>query len=142
MQIRKDKTPNAEISLAEFAGCSGELELNARRTSDPFQLQFSTGDGVSRLQIQYDPSHPTQITMDGEPLLLDSDGRDEFRLHAFADSSVIELLLNDRHALTKRFYYTGSTAQKLRITWQGNAANLVSSFSWDLSPISDDRLTG
>jgi beta-fructofuranosidase len=144
-QIRKDDNPNVEILLAEFAGCCGELKLDAKRASDPFRLQFSTSDGVSRLQIQYDPAHPTQIAMDGEPLLLDSDAlesnaRDEFQLHAFADGSVIELLLNGRHALTKRFYYTGDTPQNLRVKWQGNAANLASCSSWKLIPISDDRL--
>ena len=131
----------AEIPLAEFAGCCGELKLDAKRTSDPFQLQFSTGDGVSRLQIQYDPNHPAQILIDGEPLLLDSDAKDEFQLHAFADSSVIELLLNDRHAFTKRFYYSGASAQNLRVSWQGNAANLASCSGWRLAPISSDRLT-
>jgi hypothetical protein len=51
------------------------------------------------------------------------------------------LFLNDRQALTKRFYYARSTAQKLRITWRGNAADLVLCSSWELSPISADRLT-
>jgi beta-fructofuranosidase len=140
-QIRKDDHANAEMSLAEFAGCCGELELEAKRAGNPFQLQFSTGDGVSRLQIQYDPSRPKQIMIDRQSLMLDSDVNDELRLHCFVDGSVIEVLLNDRQAVTTRFYYAASAAQKLRIIWQGNTNSLVSSSNWEISPISKDRLT-
>ncbi len=140
-EIRKADHPDAEVSLAEFAGCCGELKLKARMAKAPFQLRFSTSDGVSRLQIEYDPAHPTQIVMDGEPLVLGSDDGSELQLHCYADSSVIELFLNDRYTLTKRFYYAGSSAQNLRVTWQGSTASVVSSSSWELSPISSDRLT-
>jgi beta-fructofuranosidase len=140
MQVGKGSDPNAAISLADFAGCCGELKVDAR-TDDPFELQFSTSDGISRLQIKYDPSDPKEITIDGQSLTLDSNERDELQLHAFVDGSVIELFLNNREALTKRFYYAGNTAQELHIAWQGDAAGLASCSPWELSPISADRLT-
>jgi beta-fructofuranosidase len=131
---------NATISLAELAGCCGELKFDARRTSDPFEVQFSTSDEICRLQIKYDPIRPQQIMIDGQPVALDSAASDELHFHAFVDGSVVELFLNNGQVLTKRFYYTG-TAQNLRISWLGNAADLDSCSTWELSPMSPDRLT-
>ena len=130
-----------EIVLAEMAACCGELMLSAKRTGDPFEVQFSGGDGASWLQIKFDPSHPKQIIIDGQSLSLDPSEEDALHLQGFIDGSVIELFLNDRQALTKRFYYSGSRARTLRITWQGSAVDLVSCSSWELSAISNDRLT-
>jgi beta-fructofuranosidase len=140
-RVVKDPNPNAALSLAEVAGGCGEFRVNATRKHDPFELQISTGDGTLRVQVRHDPSHPNQIMIDGQPLTLDSSERDEIQLHAFVDGSVVELFLNGRQALTKRFYYAGSTMQTLHLKWQGNAADLVSCSTWELSPISADRLT-
>lgn len=141
VQVPKDRNPNVVISLAEFVGCCGEFRLNVTRKRDPFELQLSTSDGIPCLQVKHDPNRPNQIMIDGQPFTLDPGERNELQLHAFVDGSVVELFLNDRQALTKRFYYARSTAQKLRITWRGNAADLVLCSSWELSPISADRLT-
>ena len=94
-----------EIVLAEMAVCCGELKLSAKRTGDPFEVEFSGGDGASWLLIKFDPSHPKQIIIDGQSLSLDPSEEDVLHLQGFIDASVIELFLNDRQALTKRFYY-------------------------------------
>ena len=130
-----------ESIVAEFVSCRGELKLNARRTGDPFEIQFSGEGGVSWLEIKFDPSRRTQVMIDGQMLSLDSGEEEELQLHAFVDGSVIELLVNNRQAFTKRFYYSGTSAQTLRIAWRGISVDLVSSSSWELAPISNDRLT-
>ena len=126
--------------LTEFTACCGELKLSAKNTSDPFELQFATSDGNTRLQIKFDPRQSKQLAIDEQSLTLNTDD-DELHIHAFIDSSVIELFVNNREALTKRFYYDGTTARKLQVTWHGSAAALISCSAWQITPISRDRLT-
>lgn len=136
--------PQQSVTLAELSGCCGEVELKARRGSKAFEIQFAAcaaDDGTSLLHVQYDPSRPEQIILDGEPTSLGVGEHDGLQCQAFLDDSVIELLLNNRQALTKRFYYRGAAAPACRVSWHGDSASLISCSSWPLSPISRDRLT-
>jgi len=140
-QIRHNGNLSAALSLVEFASCCGELKLNTRPASNSFELQFSISSGTTCLLVKYDPAKPKEIIVDGQSLTVDSENGGEIQLHAFVDGSVIELFLDNRQAITKRFYYTGNAQQKLRVAWQGDESDLISCFSWELSPISADRLT-
>jgi hypothetical protein len=51
------------------------------------------------------------------------------------------VFINDQVAGTRRFYYTSSDPQDLRMKWTGRTANIASLSVWQLSSISSDRPT-
>ena len=132
---------NGKIVLAELIGCCGELEVTAKGAGEPFELQFAGNDGSSWLEIKYAPGEHPQFKIDDQSLALNLNADEQVLIQAYVDGSVIELFLNHQQAFTKRFYYSGTAAQTCHISWHGNSADLISSSSWKLSPISDDRLT-
>lgn len=144
LQITSDEQANQRnISAMKLDECCGEIQLAAHRASDPYELCLTGSSDIHTawLRIKYDPMHRDQILIDGRPVPLslgEGEGLD-CRMHI--DGSVIELLVNRQVAWTKRFYYSGHAPETLRITWQGRTTNIAELSSWQLSPISSDRLT-
>jgi beta-fructofuranosidase len=68
---------------------------------------------------------------DGEPL----------RLRVFLDASVIETFANSRTAIIDRVYPSSAEALGVGVFARNGSAVLRSLEVWDLTPISDDRLT-
>lgn len=131
---------NRKVVLAELSGCCGELEVNARSAGHSFELRFAGNDGTSWLEIKYAPGRHPRFIINEQSLPLNLNADEPLLIQAFVDGSVIELFLNNQQALTKRFYYSGR-AQTCHISWRGRPADFISASSWELSPISDDRLT-
>lgn len=131
---------NRKIVLAELPGCCGELELTAKSTGHPFTLQFGGSDESPWFEMKYEPGRHPEFKIGDQTLHLNLNPDEAVQIQAYVDGSVVELLLNNQQAWTKRFYYPGA-AQTCRISWHGNSADIISSSSWELSPISDDRLT-
>ena len=67
----------------------------------------------------------------GEPL----------RLRVFLDGSVLEIFANARACLTGRIYPTRPQSKGIQLFASGGKAKLVSMESWQIQPISKDRLT-
>jgi beta-fructofuranosidase len=132
-----------QMEATRIEGCCGEILCTVQRTAEPFELALSTaaGNSVPWLTLKYDPHHAAQISIDARPIPLSLDDRENVELHLYIDGSVIELLVNNKVAYTKRFYYAGSSPQDLCMKWTGKMTNIVSLSFWQLSPISPDRFT-
>lgn len=137
-----DGSNQRQIQVMRVNACCGEVRCAARRSAEPFELRLA-GDNADEpwLVIEYDPHHAGQILIDARPLSLSLGNDEVLEFHAYVDGSVIELLVNQNLAWTKRFYPAGKTAQDLRLQWKGSTAALAALEVWQLSPISNDRLT-
>jgi beta-fructofuranosidase len=63
------------------------------------------------------------------------------RLRVYIDASVIEIFANGRASLTDRVYPAGAASLGVGVFAKGGTARLRSMTLWELSSISDDRLT-
>jgi beta-fructofuranosidase len=131
------------IDALRIAGCTGEVRCRLRRSNEPFEFVLAgvNRDAESWLSLKYDQLHPNKIILDGKPLSLDLPQQVDLELAIYADGSVIEVLINDRVAYTKRFYYPGSSSREMHVQWTGKTSSLAQLSVWQLTPISTDRLT-
>ena len=67
--------------------------------------------------------------------------REPLRLHIFLDGSVVEIFANDRFCLTARIYPENRHSMGVALHASGGTARIVSLDSWEMRPISPDRLT-
>jgi len=142
LDVTADEEQNQrQIDAMRIAGCAGEIRCLARRSEEPFELSLRGAEGSAEtwLSLRYDPQHPSQISVDGEPLPLGMD--EDLDLHLYIDGSVTEVFVNHQAARTRRFYYAGDSVPTVRLQWTGKTAAIRSLAVWDLAPISPDRLT-
>ena len=98
---------------------------------------FTMSDGTAEfLKISYEPQTHT-FHADGHTIALKAG--DLPTLHAYVDGSVVETILGRRVGLTKRFYYSETTAPEIDVTFLG--AGLLEMHAWKIAPITNDRLT-
>jgi beta-fructofuranosidase len=90
------------------------------------------------MEIGFESSSPGLIYIDARPLKLSINNGEAIEIRLHIDGSVIELIVNERIAWTKRFYYEGA-AQDAVLRWEGNDS-LESVLYWPLKPISSTRL--
>jgi beta-fructofuranosidase len=126
-------------ATVRIKGCCGEAIYRARRQAGPFKLVIE-GDRskVRWIEVEFDPSYPDTILIDARPLKLSLEEREAVEIRLHIDGSVIELIVNERIAWTKRFYYEGAV-QDAMLRWEGQDS-LESVTSWPLKPISATRL--
>jgi beta-fructofuranosidase len=129
-----------QMSASRAAQCLGEILFSARRTSEPFKLVlFNPSESQSAcLTLGYDPRYPMQVSIDDHPVSITFRDGENIEFHLYIDGSVIETLVNEQVAWTKRFYYKG-TAQDMCLRWSGKTSSLVGLTIWQMSPISADR---
>jgi beta-fructofuranosidase len=125
--------------IIKMTGCCGEAVYRANRQRGPFKLVIE-GDRARKtwMEIGFDPSSPDLIFIDARPLKLSLDKDDAVEIRLHIDGSVIELIVNEHIAWTKRFYYEGAV-QDAVLRWEGDDS-LPSVISWPLKPISATRL--
>ncbi len=121
--------------------CTGEVLCDVLRSDRGFSLVFSLqGEGGAPvLALDYDPRNRAHVVIDGTAV--EVSGHDPLSVHCFVDGSVMELILNSRQAVTKRFYYGGKTAPSFKVSYAGDKQDLVQLSAWQIQPISKDRLT-
>lgn len=144
LPITSDEQTNRQnLAAMKLNQCCGEILLLARRASEPYELTLdrSSDDHSPWLRIQYHPAHPDQVFIDARPVPVSFGTNEPLECRLHIDGSVIELVVNRQVAWTKRFYYSGSAPQALRMKWQGKTTNIAQLSIWQLSPISSDRLT-
>jgi beta-fructofuranosidase len=90
------------------------------------------------MAIEFDPAYPNSILIDARPLKLSLDNGEAIEIHLHIDGSVIELIVSERIAWTRRFYYKDAV-QNAVLQWEG-ASSLESVTFWPLKPISATRL--
>jgi beta-fructofuranosidase len=66
---------------------------------------------------------------------------ERLRLRVFLDGSVLEIFANERACLTGRIYPTRAQSKGIELFASGGKAKLASMQSWQIQPISKDRLT-
>ncbi len=132
-----------QLNSIQIEACCGEILCTWKRAAEPFELALagSGEDTTPWLTLGYDPTHPQQVLIDGRPIPMALDEKENPDFHLYVDSSVIEVLVNQQIACTKRFYYTGKKPQTLRLRWTGSTSSIVRLSAWQLSPISPNRLT-
>jgi beta-fructofuranosidase len=135
-----------QIAALRITDCCGEVFCSVRRSGAPFRFTLHRTDGAGEgsgdfLSIHYNPATSNQITVDGQQIPIEPQNGRDLQLHMFIDGSVVELLVNQCAAYTKRFYFAGSTAPEIGMRVEGHSAELTKLEVWQLSPISHDRLT-
>jgi len=137
-------TGNASAVRPQLAGMNvrdacGEVACSLRRDSGPFELSLASAD-KTWLTCQFDPGHPTEISIDGQRVPL-GPGTSEAELRFYIDGSVIECFANRCGALTRRFYCDGSAAPALGLRIGGSLQALTALSVSQMASISPDRLT-
>lgn len=131
------------ISGIGLEGCNGEILLKVRKTAGPFELLLSGSetDAPAWFRLRYDPLYRDQVFIDARPVPVVLGENEDLEFHFYADGSVVELLVSRQIAWTRRFYYSGTSPQTMRLDWKGATAEIQDLSIWRLSPISNDRLT-
>jgi beta-fructofuranosidase len=134
-----NRQPIAAMEIRD--GC-GEMVCSFRRDSGSLQLSLvSPAPRVSTwLTCRFDPAHPGEILLDGQPVPLGS-GVSEAELRLFIDGSVIECFANRCGPFTKRFYDPGSATPPIALMIGGSTQALTAVSVSQMAPISPNRLT-
>ncbi len=112
---------------------NGELSIEGRKGT-AFQATVSNGADTF-MKIEYLPERHVMVANGHEIQLQPADSP---TVHAFADASVVELILGQRVGYTQRFYSTQPGAPDLQVHLTGATS---SAHAWKIQPISYDRLT-
>jgi len=132
-----------QLASMRIDNCCGEIVCSFRRGTDPVTISLLSpeGGGQSWLTCRYDPTRADQVVIDGKVMSLGAGKSHNLELCFLIDGSVIECFANRHSAFTKRFYYSGSNAPAIGAQITGNMASLTALKMWQLSPISNNRLT-
>ena len=144
LHVTEDEQKNrAQVSAMRLNGCCGEFLCTVRRTGEAFKLVLSGHPERQApwLTLGYDPEHPAQISIDAYPIPIRPGENQNLDFHLYIDGSVIEVFVNGEVTYTKRFYDPVNTPQTLQMQWIGRTTNIANMQVWQLSPISNDRLT-
>ena len=119
-------------------GC-GEI-LGSLRANESFELSLVSSDPQAQpwLIFRYDAANRS-VHLDQRTFTLDQASQ-ALELHVYVDGSVLEVLVNQKIAYTKRFYHAGSQAPRMFARLSGSPSSLLALTIWTLSPISPNRL--
>jgi|HubBroStandDraft_4_1064222.scaffolds.fasta_scaffold01099_3 beta-fructofuranosidase len=137
-----EESDRRQLAQMRVENACGEIVWTFRRGADPVEIALVSADNRKPwLACRYDPSHANEIAID-EQLVPCGAGEDrETELRFLIDGSVIECFANRHGALTKRFYYAGSSAPVIGVQVNGKLESLSGLSMWQIKPISRDRLT-
>jgi beta-fructofuranosidase len=79
--------------------------------------------------------HATDYAVDTVPLWTDGERPEHVTLHLFLDHSVLELIVDDRHALSTRVYPSGPELHAVELVAHGGVARVVRFEGWGLRSI-------
>jgi len=134
-----------QITRMKIEAACGEISCSLRLGAEAFALSLddagaTSGSSGAWLSIGFDPADSGKIRVDDHfiPLVPDSAA---VELKIYVDSSVIELIVNQSAAHTKRFYSAGVQPRNLRLRWSGSTRTIERLSVWPISPISANRLT-
>jgi beta-fructofuranosidase len=126
-------------------GC-GEIAISFRRSTQPLEIALVSREAGSTntqpwIVCRFTPLQANEMDIDGRTVPLGTEATPEVELRFFIDGSVIECFANRHGAVTKRFYYPGSSSPAIAIEVKGPLSTLSEVSMWQISPISRDRLT-
>jgi beta-fructofuranosidase len=138
-----DDSDRRRIAAMQIAGAAGEIVCAFRQPGDSMEISLVSPQAGGRawLTCRYDPSDPSHVLIDGNSLPAGPAAGTDLELRFFIDGSVIECFANGYGAVTKRFYYRGSSAPVMGLQVEGKLQNLSRVSVTAMNPISRDRLT-
>ncbi|HET9085893.1 MAG TPA: GH32 C-terminal domain-containing protein, partial [Acidobacteriaceae bacterium] len=140
-----EKKNRRAIERLRLRGCCGEITCSFASSQKPFAFTLllspaTTSEDVL-ISIQSDPAHPGHVLIDGKSIPIHVGLEDQLDLHMYVDGSVVELMVNQQAAYTKRFYYSGARSPEIALRVEGKTANIIKLAIWQFAPISPNRLT-
>lgn len=133
------------IDRLRLHGCCGEIICSFAVGQEPFGLTLlfapASAEKNELISIQSDAAHPGHVLVDGKPIPIHVDRHGQLHLQMYVDGSVIELMVNQQAAYTKRFYYPGPSSPEIALRVEGKTANIAKLALWQFAPISPNRLT-
>ena len=137
----------SQLRRLSIEKATGEVLGSFGRGNEPFTIKLAGTLPQGPLPeplvtLQYDPRTPDQILADGKPIPIHGPDRQALEVHIYVDASVAEVFLQKSVAYTKRFYYPGPVAPRVRMEFEGRPRAIESLSMWQIEPISPDRLTG
>jgi beta-fructofuranosidase len=141
-----DDQNQRQVRGMAIANCSGEVLCVVRRGGAPFGLSLGRAQGMLQnggdwLALRYDPTQPDKVTIDDKAIPIEFNNDPDLELHLYIDGSVMEVFVNKQAAYTKRFYYPDMKSPEIGISITGKTTDISRLSTWQLSPISHDRLT-
>jgi beta-fructofuranosidase len=128
----------AELDPGSSAEC-GLVVRAAPEGSERTRIVYRRESG----KLVFDSTHSSldpQTTRGVDAGALELGKGENLKLRVFLDGSVIEIFANGRACLTGRVYPTKAESVALGLTARGGVAKLVSLKTWEMRPISPDRL--
>ncbi len=139
------------ISNTTLKGACGELLCTIKPGGEPFTVDLlspsnpgdkeATTTQPSFLSIRYSHANPKELIVDTQRLPITLSANEPIEMHFYIDGSVIELIVNNQSAITKRFDYPGPTAPEIAVNFTGKSEDVSRLSLWQLTPISKNRLT-
>lgn len=93
------------------------------------------------VKITYKPTRPGEVTVNETKIPIHGPTLQPLKIHMYVDGSVVEIVLQNTAAYTRRFYYAGSVAPDIYVKVDGPKDTVKSLQMWQFRPISHDRLT-
>ena len=113
------------------------MHLHPKAEEFKLRLYSEAGDFVTISYSRQSGGRELRVNTSAAPLPVAPGS--PFRLHMFLDGSVLEVFANETVALTARVYQIPSGP--LRLKFDGDV-KISSLHTWQMKPISKDRLTG
>jgi beta-fructofuranosidase len=141
-QIIREKSPAVKqktVDELRIRDLCAELELELRAKADEFaiHLQSESGENFATISCT-NRGEMRELQINTVKASLPGTVGSPLRLHLFLDGSVLEVFANETTALTARLYQIPSGPLHLKIA----GAEVASLDAWQITPISQDRLTG
>lgn len=115
-------------------------EISLRFRPVPFSMNLTDGQ-QNILSVSFDPAKiGNELVVNGAAASLPSEGLKEMSMTLFLDGSVIELFANGHACRTIRAYHIPAQPLAIDIA-EAALANVLSLRTWQITPISLDRLT-
>jgi beta-fructofuranosidase len=141
--INPDQDPATRQKILDslrIRDLASELELHFQPRGGDFTLRLQSDNGVDFAAISsINQSGSCQLQVNKVSAPLPGAAGSPVQLHIFLDGSVLEVFANGTTALTARIYQIPSGALRLKLEGKVELTKLN---TWQMTPISKDRLTG
>jgi beta-fructofuranosidase len=147
LQISSSEEKNSEqVSKMVIENCCGEIRCELKPGGKPVSLSLQgaySKHSVTEtwLALKYDPAMQHQVSIDENAIPISLTDPNRLEVEIYIDGSVAEVFVNGQIAYTKRFYYPGSEAPAIGVRVDGVPKSLSVLETWQLAPISPDRMT-
>ncbi|HTW30839.1 MAG TPA: glycoside hydrolase family 32 protein [Candidatus Sulfotelmatobacter sp.] len=141
--IRADQAPAARQKILDtlrIHDLAAELDLQLQPKAEDFALHLQSDAGENFATIAFTvKSGKRELQINSLTAPVSGSEQSPIRLRGFLDGSILEIFANQTTSLTARVYKIPSGPLRLRPEGE---VELLSLDTWQMKPISKDRLTG